>query len=1027
MARSLAVAVSVLLLLSGLGWAGLTSAGPERETGIPSAGPYGVVTIESDGAISNPAAPISQSGNVYTLSGPLNGSLVVLRDGAVVNGSGYVVNYTTAGGGNPDRSAVTVNSTGSVTIEDLSTANDTWGIRANNAGGLALVYDRPSGSEQAVNISNSSDVTVTRTAVVPGPGVALFDDQDATISSSGLNGTSTGLQVFGGSNITLEKNWVVGYTSYYAIELQHVSNASVLSNDAPGPGGGIAAEFSSGVTISFNDVSESPSGYGVGFDYVSGFTADGNIAHDDGAAIWVEFSSGGTIAQDNASLSAVYGVLVFHSTSISVRDNNLSHSDQYALFAQYSSDIVASDNYGPDSPQGFEVDSCSDCSLDDNNASHANYGVVADDSPAAVLTGNQAYDTEYGVWDNFSIGAEISYNRAIGDLDGIDVAYSSDVLIEDNNASDATDTCIVLGATTNASVLDNIGSHCTVGGVYAGDMLGTTLVSGNTLVDDDPSGDPNVAGVNFAIDTGSMTASDNNVSSSVGTGIASEYNTGSVRIEGNVAQDGRWGVYLNHDSSVDEVVGNELQHSQVDSIYVNRSMEPLEIEQNNASNSNVSLYVTLCDFVSDNAIIGNDFSDSNLTNVSDSDLGGGFESNDLLHVRNTTFYDDDLADVYHNNFDSAGFYSYLSPILSGSWNAPYPVGGNYWTGYDGIDRFSGPGQDLPGSDGIGDTPYAISGITDDYPLMKPWANAVVAFSELGLPVGEPWSVSLNGATESSVGGATVDFDQGNGAYTAFNYSVSPPAGYSATPAAGTGVETGANATIPIVFAPITYNVTLTETGLPAGTTWGVEIEGKWANSTSSSFNVTEPNGTYSFSVALEKGFTTAPSSGSLAVDGTSTSIAVAYSPVRYAVDFIATNLPTGMEWQVTLAGNAISSPGGEISFTETSGTYGYVVSGPSGYTLTPSNATVTVSASNTTVYIAVSVVESSPPATSGSSPLLLGALLAAVVLAIVGWALLIRRRSTPGERPLPPSPIGPGPGSPPNSPPPGAMGPPPSS
>lgn len=56
-----------------------------------------------------------------------------------------------------------------------------------------------------------------------------------------------------------------------------------------------------------------------------------------------------------------------------------------------------------------------------------------------------------------------------------------------------------------------------------------------------------------------------------------------------------------------------------------------------------------------------------------------------------------------------------------SWDSGYPGGGNYWCQYTGGDIFSGPGQDQPGSDGIGDTPFAIGGAAgaqDNYPFMS---------------------------------------------------------------------------------------------------------------------------------------------------------------------------------------------------------------------------------------------------------------------------------------------------------------------
>ncbi|OYT26437.1 MAG: hypothetical protein B6U95_07475 [Thermofilum sp. ex4484_82] len=52
------------------------------------------------------------------------------------------------------------------------------------------------------------------------------------------------------------------------------------------------------------------------------------------------------------------------------------------------------------------------------------------------------------------------------------------------------------------------------------------------------------------------------------------------------------------------------------------------------------------------------------------------------------------------------------------WDDGYPSGGNYWSDYTGVDERSGPNQDLPGSDGVGDIPYVIDALNSDkYPLM----------------------------------------------------------------------------------------------------------------------------------------------------------------------------------------------------------------------------------------------------------------------------------------------------------------------
>ena len=78
---------------------------------------------------------------------------------------------------------------------------------------------------------------------------------------------------------------------------------------------------------------------------------------------------------------------------------------------------------------------------------------------------------------------------------------------------------------------------------------------------------------------------------------------------------------------------------------------------------------------------------------------------------------------YHNNFLAS---IQLTVLAAGNnnWDNGYPSGGNYWSNYAGVDMKSGTGQNLPGNDGKGDTPYVVdSNNTDRYPLMKPWPLA----------------------------------------------------------------------------------------------------------------------------------------------------------------------------------------------------------------------------------------------------------------------------------------------------------------
>jgi parallel beta-helix repeat protein len=77
---------------------------------------------------------------------------------------------------------------------------------------------------------------------------------------------------------------------------------------------------------------------------------------------------------------------------------------------------------------------------------------------------------------------------------------------------------------------------------------------------------------------------------------------------------------------------------------------------------------------------------------------------------------------YHNNFVNNTQQVFIGPPDAfNSWDDDYPLGGNYWSNYTGVDLKNGAGQNLNGSDGIGDTPFVIdANNTDRYPLVAPF-------------------------------------------------------------------------------------------------------------------------------------------------------------------------------------------------------------------------------------------------------------------------------------------------------------------
>ncbi|MGC9138614.1 MAG: hypothetical protein ACP5G5_06405, partial [Thermoplasmata archaeon] len=152
------------------------------------------------------------------------------------------------------------------------------------------------------------------------------------------------------------------------------------------------------------------------------------------------------------------------------------------------------------------------------------------------------------------------------------------------------------------------------------------------------------------------------------------------------------------------------------------------------------------------------------------------------------------------------------------------------------------------------------------------------------------------------------------------------------------------------MATSTYGVTFSETGLPSGSIWYINLtNGQFFSLSGSSITFYEPNGTYDYTIATNnKLYAPYPSSGTFTVNGNSVSIQVIFKLVLYAITFTETGLPAGTNWSVTLGNITKSSTTNKIVFNETNGSYSFTVKQISGYTSKPSSGIINVSGGNIT-------------------------------------------------------------------------------
>jgi len=141
---------------------------------------------------------------------------------------------------------------------------------------------------------------------------------------------------------------------------------------------------------------------------------------------------------------------------------------------------------------------------------------------------------------------------------------------------------------------------------------------------------------------------------------------------------------------------------------------------------------------SDNTIISESDASSNTNGIflqssSNNRIEKCTASNNSLHGIYVGFSSEN-SHIRHNSFKNNLYQAWDE--CSNRWDDGYPSGGNYWSDYTGTDNYRGGNQDIPGSDGIGDTPYYILGDNnlDRYPLVtRSFELSISPSYQSGLP------------------------------------------------------------------------------------------------------------------------------------------------------------------------------------------------------------------------------------------------------------------------------------------------------
>jgi len=451
--------------------------------------------------------------------------------------------------------------------------------------------------------------------------------------------------------------------------------------------------------------------------------------------------SGFTVRNGGQSWFYVGGsaILLYYAQSCTISDNIVSNS-RYGITSYMGGSNTIRDNTISDTEQGIPLYYSHNNTIQGNAVSNGSIewyptvGIQVWGGYENVVKGNMISGTEVGIAlynysYNNTIVSNVITNSTLGDPynwgGGISLEYSSNNTVADNTISNTTEAGIsvhqyshhntivgnVISRNTDIEIEDSSGiffdentynntvinniiskSHR---GIYIAQLSYNNTIIGNTI--------SNLTIYECGIN---IWGPDNKI---IGNTIS---NMGYVGIQLNsISSDGGYGVpnaCANNDVSGNTILNSTFGINLILAAFSNT------IAGNNVSNSGLSILIS--DHSDNNTILEN--------YVSNNDYGI------LLFSSNNT-------KVYHNNFINNADQVLISQSFNTTWDDSYPSGGNYWSDYADVDEKNGPGQDLPGSDGIWDHPYEIGADNiDDYPLVEPKSPLPRTLEELKTEIEE---------------------------------------------------------------------------------------------------------------------------------------------------------------------------------------------------------------------------------------------------------------------------------------------------
>ncbi|MGQ9644394.1 MAG: NosD domain-containing protein, partial [Ignavibacterium sp.] len=422
------------------------------------------------------------------------------------------------------------------------------------------------------------------------------------------------------------------------------------------------------------------------------------------------------------------GLYLFRSSSI-IFKNSTTSGNYYPIFLNNANDNTLDNNIANFGRVGIELWNSSNNSLTHNTVNSNSYaGIYIVNSSNSITVGNIVDSNGFGIYPVSGNNQLITGNLISNNEYGLAIAGGINHLIKENEFWRD-------GMT-----------------IWTGYEYATTYVIENNTVNGKPLyflknvqniKVPEDAGSVHLVGSSNVTVENLKISSTL-VGIELIHTESSL-ITNNIINSSRFGIILwDRLSTNNRITNNTISNNKFDGILFLSAHNNIASKNIVTSNGYGGTYTAGIrsdgsqNTISDNDINSNKYgitlsgNYSHIMNntISNNTVGIYTYSNsystfvgNTISTNNLGFYLSwsTYSKLYHNNFITnqgqikikGDSFSFTNLFDDG-----YPSGGNYWSDYTGVDGKSGPNQDQPGADGIGDSPYCFYGGCDRYPFMR---------------------------------------------------------------------------------------------------------------------------------------------------------------------------------------------------------------------------------------------------------------------------------------------------------------------